>query len=192
MIPARDRTNYRGTILLNPGGPGHSGTANDFMGVSGPNISTIVGDSFDVLAFDPRGVGASTPRLDCFASKADRDIWNVQEGHQLLNASDEGLLDFYSARAKVVGARCAQRSSEQGDIARFMDTASVATDMLNIVEKLGQKKLQYWGFVSRSLSQQYLPPAAVYANATPSSELRHGPRTIFRGDIPRQGRAYGH
>ena len=157
MIPARDRTNYRGTVLLNPGGPGGSGTADDFIGLIGPNISTVVGDSFDVLGFDPRGIGASTPRLDCFVSKAERDIWHTQEGYQLLNASDEGVLDLYTARAKVVGDRCAQRSVAEGDIARFMDTASVATDMLNIVEKLGQEKLQYWGFVSRFLGNTSLP-----------------------------------
>ena len=150
MIPARDRTNYKGTVLVNPGGPGESATS-DFMTLFGPNISTIVGDSFDVLAFDPRGVGASTPRLDCFASGAARDIWNLQEGHQLLNASDDGLLEFYVARAKVLGDRCAQRSAAEGDIARFMGTASVATDMVRIAEKLGQEKVQYWGFVSRLL-----------------------------------------
>ena len=184
MIPARDRTNYRGTVFLNPGGPGGSGTADDFIGLAGPNISTVVGDSFDVLGFDPRGVGASTPRLDCVASKAERDIWSAQEGHQLLNASDSGVLAFYDARAKVVGERCAQRSGEQGDIARFMDTASVATDMLHIVEKLGQEKLQYWGFVSCSPSQRYLPPAVLYLTCVPSSELRHGPWAIFRGHVP--------
>ena len=168
MIPARDRTNYKGTILVNPGGPGESATS-DFMTLFGPNISTIVGDSFDVLAFDPRGVGASTPRLDCFASGAARDIWNLQEGHQLLNASDDGLLEFYAARAKVLGDRCAQRSAAEGDIARFMGTASVATDMVKIAEKLGQDKVQYWGFVSRLCSRRVPPPPIVC-----SSALTHG------------------
>ena len=37
-------------------------------------------------------------------------------------------------------------------IGRFMGTASVATDMLRISEKLGQEKLQYWGFVSHQYS----------------------------------------
>ena len=147
MIPARDHVNYLGTVLVNPGGPGGSGT--ELIGVLGQNLSTIAGDKFDVLGFDPRGIGASTPRLDCFGSKAARDVWNTQEGYQLLNASDDALLNFYKARAKVVADRCAQLSSSmEGDIARFMGTASVATDMLKITEKLGQEKVQYWGFVS--------------------------------------------
>ncbi|KAM5533228.1 hypothetical protein V8D89_013093 [Ganoderma adspersum] len=159
MIPARDRFNYKGTVLVNPGGPGESATG-DFMTLFGPNISTVVGDSFDVLGFDPRGVGASTPRLDCFASGAARDIWNLQEGNQLLNASDDGLLEFYAARAKVLGDRCAQRSAAEGDIGRFMGTASVATDMVKIAEKLGQEKVQYWGFSYGTILGQYF--AAMY------------------------------
>ena len=147
MIPARDHADYKGSVLVNPGGPGGSGT--ESIGNQGSLISSIIGDSFDVIGFDPRGIGASTPRLDCFATDLERSMWIVREGHQLLNASDDALLSLYAARAKVVGDRCAQISSAtEGDIARFMGTASVATDMLKITEKLGQEKVQYWGFVS--------------------------------------------
>ncbi|PIL33842.1 hypothetical protein GSI_03548 [Ganoderma sinense ZZ0214-1] len=158
MIPARNRTNYRGTVLMNPGGPGESGTL--YMGLLGPSLSATVGDSFDFLSFDPRGVGASTPRLDCFTTSSERDIWNMQVGNQLLDASDVSLLNLYIARAQVVGARCAAASALNGDIAQFMSTASVATDMLNIVEKLGQDKLQYWGFSYGTILGQYF--AAMY------------------------------
>ncbi|KAI1785891.1 alpha/beta-hydrolase [Ganoderma leucocontextum] len=158
MIPARDRTNYRGAVLINPGGPGGSGT--ELVARRGQNISTIVGDSFDVLGFDPRGVGASTPRLDCFSSKSQRDIWYTQEGHQFLNASDEGVLGLYKARQRLVGDRCAESDGGEEGIARFMSTASVATDMLRITEKLGQEKLHYWGFSYGSILGQYF--AAMY------------------------------
>ncbi|KAM5543350.1 hypothetical protein V8D89_003224 [Ganoderma adspersum] len=160
MIPARDRANYKGSILINPGGPGGSGTKSMELGGPGQIVSTIVGDSFDVLGFDPRGIGASTPRLDCFTTGLERDMWSMQEGPQLLNASDDALLNFYAARAKVEGDRCAQLSVVQGDVARFMGTASVATDMLKITEKLGQEKLQYWGFSYGTVLGQYF--AAMY------------------------------
>ena len=149
MIPARDRSNYRGTVLINPGGPGGSGTS--LLERFGKNISTIVGDSFDVLGFDPRGVGMSTPVLNCFSSKSQRDIWVSQVGHQFLNASDDAVLGIYRSRQRVVGERCAQSDGGEEGIARFMSTASVATDMLKITEALGQEKLKYWGFVSDRL-----------------------------------------
>ncbi|KAM5543356.1 hypothetical protein V8D89_003230 [Ganoderma adspersum] len=49
------RVNNRGSVLVNPGGPGGSGT--ELVGVLGQNLSTIVGDKFDVLGFDPPGIG---------------------------------------------------------------------------------------------------------------------------------------
>ena len=128
---------------------------------------------------DPRGIGASTPRLDCFTTPTERDIWNTQAGYRILDASDDGLLNLYIARAQVVGGRCAAASALLGDIGQYMSTASVATDMLNIVEKLGQDKLQYWGFVSRLSSQAI--------NSTDSrlwSELRHRPWAVLRRDVP--------
>ncbi|PIL33855.1 hypothetical protein GSI_03561 [Ganoderma sinense ZZ0214-1] len=158
MIPAKDRTNYRGTLLVNPGGPGGSGT--DLIARYGKDLATVVGDKFDVLGFDPRGIGASTPRLDCFTSKSQRDIWGVQEGHQFLNASDDGLVGVFKARARVIGERCAESDGGEEGIARFMSTASVATDMLKITEKLGQEKLHYWGFSYGTILGQYF--AAMY------------------------------
>ena len=155
MLPARNRTNYRGAVLFNPGGPGESGT--QFVRLLGSSLAAIVGDSFDLLGFDPRGVGETTPRFDCFTSQSERDIWNTQDSHRLLNAADDDLLNWYVARAQVVSGRCAAASVLEGNIAQYMSTASVATDMVNIVEKLGQEKLQYWGFVSRFLGNTSLP-----------------------------------
>lgn len=45
---------YKGPILFNPGGPGDSGV--DFMLTDGNLLRTIVGNSFDVVSFDPRGM----------------------------------------------------------------------------------------------------------------------------------------
>lgn len=53
-------------ILVNPGGPGSSGTT--FLLNRGAHLHSIVGPEFDLLGFDPRGVGASTPLARCFGS----------------------------------------------------------------------------------------------------------------------------
>ncbi|KAI0917846.1 hypothetical protein AcV5_002682 [Taiwanofungus camphoratus] len=162
MIPATDMTNYRGTILINPGGPGGSGTS--AVSRYGMNISRVVGGSYDVLGFDPRGTGASTPSADCFDSESQFKIWTLQAGDRFLNLSD-GSVEMARAKERVVGQRCLNAlggngREETGTVkdwgaGRFMSTASVATDMLKIVEKLGQEKLLYWGFSYGSVLGQY-------------------------------------
>lgn len=139
---------------MNPGGPGGSGTS--FIKSTGNKISKIVGPQFDLLGFDPRGTGATTPRAKCFASEAQSKIWDLQQG-PLLNISDNSI-PLARSRERIMGELCLEVMGGTGkeDVdgtaaewgpARFMGTASVATDMLRIVEKLGQDKLQYWGFV---------------------------------------------
>src|SRR3954447_1524769 len=55
-----------GTLFTNPGGPGNSGVA--FVRDEARDVySAGVRARFDVVGFDPRGVGASTP-VQCFAS----------------------------------------------------------------------------------------------------------------------------
>ncbi|MCU1473236.1 alpha/beta hydrolase, partial [Amnibacterium sp.] len=60
-------TPYDGVMLVNPGGPGVSGLA---LSTVGAQVPGRVGDRYDWIGFDPRGVGASTPRLSCIAHYA--------------------------------------------------------------------------------------------------------------------------
>jgi pimeloyl-ACP methyl ester carboxylesterase len=48
-----DSPDYRGPILVNPGGPGGSGV--DLVARRGALLSTVVGPEYDVVGFDPRG-----------------------------------------------------------------------------------------------------------------------------------------
>lgn len=155
LRPATDLANYKGTIFLNPGGPGGSGTA--LMPVRGEMISKIVGPEFDLLGFDPRGVGATTPSAQCFGSDRGYKQWGLQSLYSLLLSAKE-TFGRARSREKVVADMClralggngkeeAGGTGEEWGAGRFMSTPYVATDMLKIVEKLGQEKLQYWGFV---------------------------------------------
>lgn len=160
MIPATDKHNYQGIIFLNPGGPGGSGT--DLISRYGKVISTIVGPRFDVLGFNPRGIGATTPLTQCFDSDSKSKIWGLSEG-RIPNISDWASVTHAKARERAIGERCASilggngeerlgATAEEWGPGRFMSTPNVATDILKISELLGQEKLQYWGFVSaRSL-----------------------------------------
>ncbi|KAI0630076.1 alpha/beta-hydrolase [Trametes polyzona] len=157
MIPAQDKDNYRGPILINPGGPGGSGT--NLIARAGRNISRVVGDSFDILGFDPRGIGASTPSANCFDSDSQRKLWALQDEHRLLNASDD-TLPLVHARIKTVARRCEEKIGGEWGIGRFMSTAHVSRDMLEISKQLGHGKLQYWGFSYGSILGQYF--SAIY------------------------------
>ncbi|OSC97430.1 alpha/beta-hydrolase [Trametes coccinea BRFM310] len=157
LIPAADRRKYKGTILINPGGPGGSGTF--FISKAGEKISRIIGDSFDILGFDPRGVGASTPAATCFSDDSQRRLWRLQDDHRLLNLTNGGL-EIQRAREKMIAARCEQAIGGEWAIGRHMSTPNVARDMLEISQQLGQEKILYWGFSYGSVLGQYF--AAMY------------------------------
>ncbi|KAH9859128.1 alpha/beta-hydrolase [Lenzites betulinus] len=158
MVPATDRANYRGPILINPGGPGESGTK--MVGRFGLRISRVVGGEFDVLGFDPRGIGASMPSASCFDTDSQRALWRLQEDARLLNASDDSTVYLELARQSLMGQRCEQKIGGERGIGRFMGTPDVARDMLEISQLLGQEKLQYWGFSYGSVLGQYF--SAIY------------------------------
>lgn len=154
LQPVKDPSRRLGTILLNPGGPGGSGT--EFVERRSKELLTVLGSRFDILGFDPRGVGASTPAANCFDSESQRDIWAL--GDPQLDPSDNSTVTTKLSRAVVNRERCLRAlggngkdedpkaTAEDWGIGRFMGSASVATDMLKISEKLGQEKLLYWGF----------------------------------------------
>ncbi|EPT00976.1 hypothetical protein FOMPIDRAFT_1121428 [Fomitopsis schrenkii] len=163
LLLAEDQANVRGTILVNPGGPGGAGT--DLVRRSGKKIRRITGGSFNILGFDPRGIGASTPSAQCFDSVSQAKIWGLQAGHHSLNLSDDSV-PLARAREIAHGTRCegaiggigkedANGTAQEWGAARFMSTASVATDMLKITEKLGEDKLKYWGFSYGTILGQF-------------------------------------
>ncbi|KAF9040652.1 Alpha/Beta hydrolase protein [Panaeolus papilionaceus] len=131
-----DHPDYRGPILFNPGGPGGSGV--DFvMDIADP-FARILGPQFDLVGFDPRGVGASTPVVSFYRSSFERFNWE---------STLEPIRDYNVARqwarAKVISSIA--RDSDDGAL-RYINTDQTARDMLSIVRAHGREKLQYWGF----------------------------------------------
>src|SRR5262245_13707481 len=70
--PATDRAHRIGSVFLNPGGPGGSGF--NFALGFGNRLSAALNGRFDVVGFDPRGIGRSDP-LHCFASGDDENAF---------------------------------------------------------------------------------------------------------------------
>ncbi|KAI0665893.1 alpha/beta-hydrolase [Trametes maxima] len=152
LIPTADKKKYKGTVLINPGGPGASGT--EFAGRAAAKLSHVIGDSFDILGFDPRGVGASTPAANCFETDSQRNLWRLQDDQRPLNITN-GSLEITRAREKLVAERCEAKIGGEFGIGRHMSTPNVARDMLEISQRLGQEKVFYWGFSYGSVLGQY-------------------------------------
>jgi pimeloyl-ACP methyl ester carboxylesterase len=125
-----------GSLLINPGGPGGSG----FDYAQGFVPSDGVYANYDIIGFDPRGVGRSTP-IVCFTDDADRDqmIYGTYDD-PYGSAGWQAELDV---RQKAWVDACAENT---GDLLGHIDTVSVAHDMDMMRAVLGDEKLNYLGY----------------------------------------------
>jgi pimeloyl-ACP methyl ester carboxylesterase len=72
-VPAADQAHRIGALFFNFGGPG--GTAVDYLQRRGAStLWHALNQRFDIVGFDPRGVGQSTPSIDC---KADQETQGI-------------------------------------------------------------------------------------------------------------------
>ncbi|KAK0558572.1 hypothetical protein OC844_005044 [Tilletia horrida] len=133
------------TIVLNPGGPGGSGTS--LAWIAGEKYSKDYSDgTFDVLGFDPRGVNMSTPSSACHKHDVFRDRWSAFS-HQFTDTFDHGDTDLSAGekhlRITDVYFQAMWKACEEknGDLGRFLTTAFVARDVDAIRHALGEDEL---------------------------------------------------
>lgn len=133
---------YGGAVIINPGGPGDSGVLHILRnGHYMRNMMDTEGERhFDMLSFDPRGMANSVPIADCFESEAVRGMYDWQEHGKPFHRNGQysnSSLNMELAHAKALGMKCAQRKGEDGVVIQeFMSTASVARDMLQMVDEI--------------------------------------------------------
>jgi pimeloyl-ACP methyl ester carboxylesterase len=135
-VPAA--ANRIGTVFVNPGGPGGSGVSM-VLGGFGEFLHANLEGRFDVVGFDPRGVGASDP-LHCFDSEDDllaflvaTPVFPYEEGQ---------YRPFYDHWASLAG-RCLTRGET---IAEHMSTADVVRDLDLLRREVGDRGITYLGF----------------------------------------------
>lgn len=127
-----------GSLLVNPGGPGGSGV--DFIknNVDYATSSTLQ-KNFDIIGFDPRGVGESSA-VKCYdAHDMDNFLYGITPG---AIGSDQALAAATVA-ARNFGAACEKNT---GALLAHVDTVSAARDLDLIRAVLGDKKLYYLGY----------------------------------------------
>lgn len=142
-LRATETDDYRGPVFFNPGGPGGSGIW--ALKDHGKQLQTIVGKNHDIITFDPRGIGASVPRIECWDTAEERHDWDMQETPVV--DSHPGVLYDAWARAAAFSLACEQAHRTSG-LLRHIGTASHVRDMLAMLDLLGGEgaRLRYWGF----------------------------------------------
>ncbi|RYC59938.1 peptidase [Xylaria longipes] len=155
-------------LLINPGGPGGSGTF--FAQARATSLQPLVGDQNDIIGFDPRGVGASTPKADCFASPNSPDgvlgrnvaymnrlTWFASGQEVGLTNSSNAALTNLNARSRAMAKLCQRVDEAEGDssIFRHMDTPNIARDMVSIIDAWDEWR-------SDSKITQPIQPGAAY------------------------------
>jgi pimeloyl-ACP methyl ester carboxylesterase len=132
--PATDPGKRIGSLVINPGGPGGSGV--EYAQYASFVFSPAVRAAYDVVGFDPRGIGASSP-VRCL-SNSDMDLLFSADPTPDSAAERSTLL----ADVDGVTKRCAARG---GARAMHMSTTEVARDMDVMRVLLGDARLNFFG-----------------------------------------------
>ena len=124
-----------GSLFVNPGGPGESGI--DLVSRADKAFSKDVMDKYDIIGFDPRGVGSSTP-VDCVD---DRELAKILDSD--IDTSTEAGRKARKAQARQIAKGCKEKS---GELLAHVGTESAARDMDVLRGLVGDEKLNYFGF----------------------------------------------
>jgi pimeloyl-ACP methyl ester carboxylesterase len=135
MVPATaPASRQQGIMLVNPGGPGEPGRS--FAGFVASGVSPQVRADYDIVGFDPRGVGGSSPALSCDPAF----FHGVRPDYIPATAAAEQVL---INRAKDYAAGCEKRF---GWFLPYETTVSTARDMDQIRQAFGVRQLTYYAF----------------------------------------------
>jgi len=127
-----------GSLLVNPGGPGAS-AVDSVAGMAADLAGTEITRHFDLVGFDPRGVGHSTPELRC-RTDAEFDAYRREP---MVDYSPAGVAHIEQLYQQLAQG-CADRMG-----AGFLEnvgTASVVRDMDVVRQMLGDEQINYLGF----------------------------------------------
>ncbi|MEJ8277336.1 alpha/beta hydrolase [Pseudonocardia spirodelae] len=127
-----------GSLFADPGGPGASGTS--FVSRKAADWATNgLGDRFDLIGFDPRGTGASRPRISCLT-----DAENDEERTKVFADPSPAGIAAAEADSRLFAERCTQRTG--ADVLANVGTRDVAKDMDVMRAAVGDEKMTYAGF----------------------------------------------
>jgi pimeloyl-ACP methyl ester carboxylesterase len=152
---ATDPSRRIGTLFFNPGGPGGPGT--QALPMWYQRFPAAVRARFNIVSWDPRGVGQSTA-VQCFARRAAEKKFfsHVPDGFPVGRAQRRAWIRGYAR----FGRRCLQRN---GSLLEHVSTRESAEDLNLLRRAVGERRLNYLGVSYGTLL------GATYANLFPHS-----------------------
>lgn len=132
-VPARNPAARRGSLLVNPGGPGASGI--DLAGELSSKLPPEVLDAYDLIGFDTRNSGHSQP-ITCVDPAT---YWK----HPLPDPDSAAARALNWERARQYADGCQQRA---GKYLPYLTTPDNARDMDRIRMALGEPRISYLGY----------------------------------------------
>ncbi|KAH9858204.1 TAP-like protein-domain-containing protein [Lenzites betulinus] len=157
LIKANATATRRGTMFLNPGGPGASGIQT--INSTSATVLNITGGEYDIVSWDPRGVGSLTVPGDvhCFDGLDEYNaFWNgtielngIEMTGNFTNQTDIDRLmsqaPLMQNKYEELGQRCLNHSD--GQFLQYVGTAATARDMVAMADALdgAGAPVNYWG-----------------------------------------------
>ncbi|MFI1918612.1 alpha/beta hydrolase [Nocardia sp. NPDC020380] len=134
-LPASDAAHRIGSLVIDPGGPGGAGTGVVAGESAHPGILPAqLRSRFDLIGFDPRGIGTSKPLVQCDTE--------LQAKLPDIYPTDQASFDALVAANRALGQSC-QRLT--GPLLDHVDTINVARDLDVVRQRLGDGPLNYLG-----------------------------------------------
>jgi pimeloyl-ACP methyl ester carboxylesterase len=133
-LPAEDPSKKIGSLVLNPGGPGGSGI--EYARAARAVLTGDIIERYDIVGFDPRGVGSSTP-IECLTDRQLDRFLDLDPNPE----ADEDVATTVAV-AKRFGPRCENRAPE---LTPNIGTPFVARDLDILRQTLGDEQLNYLG-----------------------------------------------
>jgi pimeloyl-ACP methyl ester carboxylesterase len=133
-VPARDRSGKIGTLFINPGGPGGSGL--EYAAAASIVLGSPLLRKFDVIGWDPRGVGESTP-VRCLTTEQ-MDEFIAADG----SPDNESEIDALDRVSKTLADGCKVRT---GKLLPHVGTKDAARDIDVLRGIVGDPELYYLG-----------------------------------------------
>lgn len=132
--PASSARNRIGSLVVNPGGPGGSGV--DYAAAADFIVGADVRRRYDIVGFDPRGVGRSAP-IDC-VSDAELDEFLGMDP----TPDDAAEQQEFADSSEEFGQSC---QANAGPLLGHVSTVDAAKDLDILRAALGEERLTYLG-----------------------------------------------